>query len=553
MAGQSEQDNQFDEVDDWTRENKLFDRWIFPVAMKLGGIKHERVKACSICSVPKKVRRCKVEAYKPKVVSIGPLHRGTNRDLQYMEEIKWRCSHSLFSRTPQAKESLKRCSKAILELVEVVSATYLDDIKIESNELAKIMLLDGCFLLELLMCSDTKLIRELQSNFPGPGSDVLKQEEVLSDLKLLENQIPLFILDALFIQLFSPKRNSKDDLKRARKTINEWVLFLFGYASRDNSTSQSQDQEDSHVPETAHFLEHIHWYITQKEDQDEKEDQDDQREHIVSFGAQESSQPQFKSKRQGFGSAITRAVSCLNVPRCCCFTTFSNCNSKHFSETKPKLKYCATRLIAGGVTIAPRDHQDNPLVLGCCKKFCKTNKRLEIHPLHISAKTEVELRNFIAWEQSRITHRKFSEEKTGCAFSEYVSLLKDLVCCEQDIILLKTKKVLTVNEAENRSNEDLMNFLRAIVRGIQIDAGVNSRFGKTVSHLNQYSGPGINLTILWHHFQRFLAWTRRKCRSLYQTLKRDHTSTMWKTIGVLAAVVLLFLTVAQTVFAALGL
>jgi hypothetical protein len=63
--------------------------WMVPIEVMLGSINHGEVQACSIINVPKKIRQVNEDAYKPKEISIGPLHRGATRRLQLMEEPKW--------------------------------------------------------------------------------------------------------------------------------------------------------------------------------------------------------------------------------------------------------------------------------------------------------------------------------------------------------------------------------------------------------------------------------------------------------------------------------
>jgi hypothetical protein len=163
---------------------------------------------------------------------------------------------------------LEYCSEAVWELDEEVRASYVTHIELEQHELSKIMLLDGCFLLELLISKglDSQFPSHLQP--PGPAAEMLKDEVVLSDLILLENQIPILVLhklsQTLFPNYFEPDRNAefmeyhslpyspreaqKNREQRAKK-INNLVLSVLGY-----SPLQSQCLEAPHILDLVHFF-----------------------------------------------------------------------------------------------------------------------------------------------------------------------------------------------------------------------------------------------------------------------------------------------------------
>ncbi|XP_020229106.1 UPF0481 protein At3g47200 [Cajanus cajan] len=483
--------------------------WVSSMKLLLGFLRDEAlgVKACSISGVPEQFRKSEKESepYKPKVVSIGPLYKGNKRDLLHMEEIKYRFMHSLFHRTTDPLGSFDECSKIILHLDMLVRTFYVDDIEFNNYDLAKIMLLDGCFLLELLITkaeesdNDFRALQSLSGvplqikshEFKHSLADVRKMSEVLLDLKLLGNQIPLFVLILLFHILFVPAEIDSDGLKHVRKIINALALFLFGCTHSVNVTD---------CPNAAHLLDTVHSFETKNED----------------------------------GNRIAP-------------------ESKHHL----KLKCCAYRFLSDGIKITrAEDHsfdfENEGAIFGCYKLLKKGT--LEIQRLNITEEKEIEWRNFVAWEQNRITHEKYvggKHDRTSCRFSEIAVSLRGLVCCEHDIKLLYKSDVLETQW----SNEDLMNFFRSLARGIQIDTNMVDKYDEMIQTLKENPDHRINFKLfwLWHKLKRVMINAKYELREMFATLKRDHTPTVWKTIGVIAAVVLLFLTVAQTVFAAIGL
>ncbi|GAU18673.1 hypothetical protein TSUD_125060 [Trifolium subterraneum] len=170
-----------------------------------------------------------------------PLYKG-KKELLPMEEIKWRCVTSLLSRT-FGQDTIETCLETVIDLEAIVRASYVDVIALDRYELATTMVFDGCFLLELVIC-ESKLDLEIPIPFNGisPGIAVKKMEYVVSDLMLLENQIPIFILETLFVKLLGSSN-------QMREFIRNLALPLFGYSGK------------LMVKSTSHFLDVAYSYI----------------------------------------------------------------------------------------------------------------------------------------------------------------------------------------------------------------------------------------------------------------------------------------------------
>ncbi|KAK4253226.1 hypothetical protein QN277_010556 [Acacia crassicarpa] len=182
--------------------------WIVEIQMTLGCVNDNEVKTCSICRVSEKIREAKDKDsynYRPKCVAIGPIHRETRSDLQIMEETKWRYMHKLLSRPTKKlmRETVKICSESIRKMESIIRASYVEKIEMASEELARNMLLDACFLLEFLLMLSENTETD-PSDLDYNINDKKKMLRVLTDLTLLENQIPFFLLTILSSQLLSP-------------------------------------------------------------------------------------------------------------------------------------------------------------------------------------------------------------------------------------------------------------------------------------------------------------------------------------------------------------
>jgi hypothetical protein len=156
----------------------------------------------SICRVKENIRNANEKAYIPDKVSIGPYHHG-KQGLETMEEHKWRYMDALLSRKPDLEASLDDCLTALREVEHRARACYEEEINVTDDEFLQMMLVDGCFIIELFLKYSIKSLRRRNDPvFTTPGMLF----DLRSNLMLLENQIPLFILQRLFEVVPTPKQ-----------------------------------------------------------------------------------------------------------------------------------------------------------------------------------------------------------------------------------------------------------------------------------------------------------------------------------------------------------
>lgn len=93
------------------------------------------------------IRRANEKAYEPEKLSIGPYHRG-KRKLQDMENYKLR----YLKRIPRRKgeSSAKRYIAVLMEFEEKARSYYAENINLSQEDFVDMLLLDGCFIIELL-------------------------------------------------------------------------------------------------------------------------------------------------------------------------------------------------------------------------------------------------------------------------------------------------------------------------------------------------------------------------------------------------------------------
>lgn len=150
--------------------------------------------SCCIFRVPQSLVEINKKAYQPHIVSIGPYHHGKDH-LKMIQEHKWRFLDTLIARTENQGVCLDDYFKAIASKEESIRECYSEAIDLNSNEFVEMMVLDGCFIVEIL-CIVGKIVQH------DPKDPIFNMLWVfpflMRDLLRLENQIPFFVLQTLF-------------------------------------------------------------------------------------------------------------------------------------------------------------------------------------------------------------------------------------------------------------------------------------------------------------------------------------------------------------------
>ncbi|KAI4356932.1 hypothetical protein L6164_000913 [Bauhinia variegata] len=153
-------------------------------------------KKCCIYEVPQSLRKEEnLSAYTPQYVSIGPIHYKRKDNLKTMEKLKLKYRESFQTRLPDGKASLEKYRCYLEQHEQEIRLCYskkFDDHIFE--QFLDIIMLDAIFIMELF------IIRVIE---PKPESDLPLPKPwmlagIQNDLKLLENQLPIFVLVMLY-------------------------------------------------------------------------------------------------------------------------------------------------------------------------------------------------------------------------------------------------------------------------------------------------------------------------------------------------------------------
>ncbi|KAL4192363.1 hypothetical protein AMTRI_Chr06g193970 [Amborella trichopoda] len=180
----------------------------------------EKWKQRCIYKVPGFLKELHKEAFIPRVVSLGPFHHGSLH-LQPMEQHKRRALLHFLDRSNHPLQVYLTALQAKEQVIRDCYEWPNDLAPLNSTKFLHMMLLDGCFLLELHRVSQTDDETGYAAEDPvfGSKSALFFAHHVTDqDLMMLENQIPVIVLNTLL-----------DPLGTGICTrVNELVLELLG-------------------------------------------------------------------------------------------------------------------------------------------------------------------------------------------------------------------------------------------------------------------------------------------------------------------------------------
>ncbi|KAL3722079.1 hypothetical protein ACJRO7_034436 [Eucalyptus globulus] len=181
--------------------------WVVSIEEKLEQGRQDHVPSSwaklSIYRFPHYLKNGEDKAWVPQIVSLEPYHYGEEH-LRHMDRHKWRCLHRILERSNQKidlyLDSVKKVEKK-------VRACYEGTISMSRDEFVEMMVLDSCFVIELFQ-GFTKGFEKLGYPRNDPVFSMRRLIlEIQRDMIMLENQIPLFILNRLLrLQLSDPNQ-----------------------------------------------------------------------------------------------------------------------------------------------------------------------------------------------------------------------------------------------------------------------------------------------------------------------------------------------------------
>lgn len=468
---------------------------------------------CYIYRVNLGLRQVNPRAYTPNVVSIGPLHRD-KKELRAMEEHKLRYLQTFLS---LANLKIEDCVNRVSTWVDYARRCYAETIEQTNDEFAKMILVDGCFVVMVLMFSHCrKLIQRGDRLFHQPHL----MNEVVTDMVLLENQLPFFVIEGLYKLFISSRNEISCDLGSIKNLIYKFLKRLIPI---------SKPPKVNDIPQVSHLVDFVRFFyhpISQTPrpralDLPKAPDLDVPSMAYESFPG--SSSLDLDVCKMAYESSPGSSSPCLmayqNFPGRSSLDTGKLPESFTVSSSPDTEKIVlsipsATSLHAAGVRF--KSAEENPPM---DIKFA--DGVLEIPHLIIDDRSEIIFRNVVAFEQLHL-------DDSGWYMSTYLGLLDKLIDTPYDVDLLVKDGVIHNNLG---SNKDVCELFNKIVTNVSFDD--MTHFNRTCKDLKVY------YKIPWHEWKA--------------TLKHDYLNTPWKVIGIMVAFFLLVLTFIQAVSSILSL
>ncbi|GLU16559.1 hypothetical protein SLE2022_329880 [Rubroshorea leprosula] len=199
-----------------------------------------------IFKVPDTLKMQNPQAYKPHFFSLGPWHFG---EPYLMEAQKYKTNflENLVRRFPSPDDKIKELEIVVSQLKSEAFECYggLGAINVDSRqEFEKILLLDGCFIIEMLRKRDAYglIPTNYSERFIFSNAMIPTWRH---DLFLIENQIPWFVLE----RLYERTRDSEQD-----KPLVELAIDVF-YSIFSYDKLRIQPKKINHILDLAwHYV-----------------------------------------------------------------------------------------------------------------------------------------------------------------------------------------------------------------------------------------------------------------------------------------------------------
>ncbi|XP_021741107.1 UPF0481 protein At3g47200-like [Chenopodium quinoa] len=217
--------------------------WVISIQEKLNEaqqfITRKSWEKCCIYRMPRRIRDAQEskKIYEPQTISIGPYHIGSEL-VQDMDLYKWVALYQILRRTGQ---NLSLYFDTVSQVEDQARACYQQVNHLSSNKFVEMMVLDGCFILELL--------RYYPARGTTGGNPVFANKRIVEgivlDMVMLENQVPLFIIDRLLKLMNGNQHQNDQALDLVLNFFNpKWLTGIRMSVNELNELNRSLKQEE---------------------------------------------------------------------------------------------------------------------------------------------------------------------------------------------------------------------------------------------------------------------------------------------------------------------
>ncbi|MQL94541.1 hypothetical protein Taro_027201 [Colocasia esculenta] len=364
------------------------------------------------------IRRQDAEAYEPKLISIGPLHRN-NKSLLPMEQIKLTYLMKLLDRSKE-NNILSNYIKEARECEAKARKQYAEKIAMNVDDFVRMLVLDGCFIIEYFIkriFDETKETAQLSGVRWGFS-------HLRRDLMLLENQIPFFVLVKLGSKTTIPFSGERKD-----------PLTLMDIALGFLKVKLPKEQHP--IPNKVYHLLHLH-HLCLNPTSGTEEPRHCTFVHCLLYP--------FKNATHLISLLFFGLLYLLLIHKWPC------CYFPKKGSGVPRMIPCATELHKAGVKFRRKEGVSSYL------KVSFAHGILEIPFLRVQESTSSELRNFIALEQCC--------PQVGSYFTSYAVFMDNIINTENDVAILEKYRII---ESKLGNDEEVAKMFNALCNGTHLD------------------------------------------------------------------------------------
>ncbi|KAI9111173.1 hypothetical protein K1719_017784 [Acacia pycnantha] len=432
--------------------------------------------SCCIYRVLPRLRKMNEAAYTPVSVSIGPYHHG-KEGLESMEEVKLWFLYKFFKRT-QAKP-VDHYVDRLKGQEGKIRRCYSETIPMESDKFVRMILTDACFIIEYFLQWHDKTYWPLMWDI------------TTTDLFLLENQLPFFVLKDLFDLTFPDGYN---DERLFEAFTFDYLNTSFG--SQIVSNKELRDftfqyfVQHNLAPQVHHLCDMLRMFFVRLDDQLPRESTDREMKPV---------------------SRVHHLCDMLRM----FFVRPDDQLPGKSTDREMKPVYSVSKLYDAGIKFKVNEKEISLLKL----KF--SEGVLKIPKMIICDHTEAQLRNVVAFEQYHFPSSR--------SMTNYILLLGFLIRTEKDVEILAEKGII----------QNIMGKNDAV-------ASMTERLGWNTTYTNFDEG----YIILFEALNKFCDSSYHKYKAIF---KQQYWSTPWRIASFLGAILLLLLTLTQTITSVIAL
>jgi hypothetical protein len=508
--------------------------WVIQIKEGLEALQQQEDEeefCASVFNVAKELLAVKPEAYIPQSVSIGPYHHW-RPELYEMERYKLVAVHRFEKRINKRGKFQSVVVQEFKKHDLQIRSCYHKFIDYEEETLAWFMALDAVFLLECLQFYVRHANKTSDADFKQLGRVLhlsgtsAAHNSIVRDLMMLENQLPLFLLQKL-LELQTGSKIMAEERLSSLLTLVCQELSPFTFNFPDNS--------NFHINERGHVLEVLYYAIVPIVSSNEIPNPTSEEE------SESPDTVDISTVRQAFSALLWKALSSLNVRPLRLFTELRqrSLNLKPFTVLvkKDTIKSEKKRSEEEGegkgeesfVKIIPptRDELAIPSVADLHSAgikfiptdgdlstihFEKNTATLYLPKVKVDINTEVILRNLVAFEASAAPG--------ALVFTRYTDFMNGIIDSKEDVRLLREKGIISSHLKRDKEIARLWNSMGRCVNLTKVEF-----LDRVIEDVNTYYN--------------------RKWKVVVVKFVKKHIFGSWKFLTLVAAAILLALSCLQ--------